>query len=343
MAVLNTDYTRTKDMVLQIAPEATPGVAATTGFKKLHAMNIDVNSEFEADIDTPRGARFPTSQALIKEMAKAALSGKPDFNEIDFALASLLRKPTITGSSPAYTRVYDVPNVAGSETRQTYTIQYGRTGAGNCETYAGCLLADLQLTFDRDGGISQSGNIMLGALSTATALVTAGVTEIAKAPMLAKNVNVWVSDTQAGLGQSGNKVELPFVFVWGMNGRADDYWALNSAYTGPAMYEEGEGQGYAGNLKVPSIYGLPKFLAKIRAGEVVFTRVEVSGAILNATPDPDVLQLLRIDQCWFTQDLPTDNYKAVYAKNVGLVGAQSSESGWLKSCEVTLINGIAGS
>jgi hypothetical protein len=335
----STDYSSDKKRLLQIAPETTAWTPATTGYKKLHALSLDVNPEFETEIETAKGARFPTTQTLKKDMAKSAISGKPDFNEIDLLLASVVRKPTITGTSQ-YTRVYDLLNTAPSdEARQTYTIQAGNTG--HCETYAGGLMADYQLQFDREAGITQSGNMSLGALDTATALVTAGVAEIAKSPMLSKGVDIWVADTHAGLGQSGNKVLLPFVYVWGINGRAEEYWALNSEYSGPAMYEEGEAQGYAGNLKVPSIYGLPKFLAAIRAGSLIYVRVEVKGVKL-ATGTPDIYELLRIDQCWFVQNIPTDNYKAVYSKNVALVGAQSDDATWPKSTEITLINSIAG-
>jgi len=337
--VLNTDYSSTKKQILQIAPEATAGTPATTGYKRLHALSLDVNAEFETEIDTAKGARFPTSQVLKKDMAKAGIGGKPDFNEIDFALASVLCKPTISGSGPSYTRVYALLNTApGGETRQTYTVQ-ASTGGQN-ETYAGGLLADYQLQFDREAGITQGGNMLLGALDTATALVTTGVADIAKSPMLSKGVDLWVADTYAGLGQAGNKVLLPFAYTWGINGRAEEYWALNSAYAGPAMYDEGEGQGYAGSLKVPSIYGLPKFLDKIRQGSLVYIRAEVVGKKLST--GPDVYEKLRIDQCWFVQAIPTDNYKAVYSKNVALVGAQSDDATWLKSCEVTLINSIAG-
>jgi hypothetical protein len=338
--VSGTDYSSLKKQILQIAPETVAGTAETTGFKKLHAMILDAAAEFETEIETAKGARFPTSQVLKKDMAKAAISGKPDFNEIDFLLASVLRKPTITGTGP-YTRVYDLLNTAPSdETRQTFTIQYG--SSVQCETYAGGLLNDFQLTFDREAGISQSGNMNLGALDLETALVTSDVTEIAKSAMLSKNVDIVVADTHAGLATAGNKLVLPWVYTWGINGRADEYWALNSEYAGPAMYEEGESQGYAGSLKVPTIYGLPQFLDQIREGKLIYTRVTVTGKKLTTDPAPEVYEKLQIDQCWFVQAIPTDNYKAVYSKNINLVGAQSDETGWLKSCEVTLINSIAG-
>lgn len=339
--VAGTDYSSVKKQVLQISAEATPGTAMTTGFKRLHAMSLDVNAEFETEIEAAKGARFPTSQTMKKDMARAGLTGKPDFNEIDFALASVLCKPTATGSAPTVTRVYQMLNTAeAGEERQTFTVQYGDDE--QCETYAGGLLNDFQLQFDREGGISMSGNMLLGALDLTKSLVTSGVTDIAKAMMLSKDVDIWVADTPAGLGVAGNKVLLPFVYTWGINGRADAYWALNSAYTGPAMYEEGESQGYAGSLKVPTLYGLPKFLTAIRAGSLVYVRAEARGKKL-ATGTPDVYELLRVDQCWFVQNIPTDNYKAVYAKNVELVGAQSDDATWPMSCEVTLINGIAAS
>jgi hypothetical protein len=335
--VQGTDYSLLKKLLLQIAPEATAGTPATTGFKKLHGMSLDINAEFETEIETAKGARFSTSQVLKKDMAKAGVSGKPDFNEIDIALASVICKPDVTGTTTP-TRVYELLNTAPSEeARQTYTAQMGN--ADQCETFAGGLFADYQLVFDREAGISHGGNMLFGALDLETAIVTAGVADIAKAPMLSKNVDIYVADTPAGLATAGNKLVTPYSYTWGINGRAEEYWALNSAYPGPAMYEEGESQGFAGNLKVPALYGLPTFLDKIRAGELVYIRVVVTGK--KIATGPDVFEKLQIDQCWFVQSIPTDNYKSVYAKNINLVGAQSDDPTWLKSCEITLINSIA--
>jgi len=340
MAVYGTDFTSVKKQVLQVAAETTQGVLPSSGWLKLHGLNLDIDTEFEAEIEAAKGARFATNQTLKKDLAKAAIGGKPDFNELDIPLSSVLCKPTISGSSPAFTRVYELLNVAAvSEARQTYAVQYG--DSYQCESYTGGLLADFQLTFDREGGITQGGNMMLGALDLTQTLKT-GAAEIAKAAMMARSVDVWVADAPSGLGEAGNKVVLPWVYTWGINGRAAEYWALNSAYPGPAMYDEGEDQGFAGNLKVPTVYGLPKFLEKIRQGQLIYVRVEAKGKKL-ATGTPDVYELLRIDQCWFVQSIPTDNYKGAYSKNVNLVGAQSDDASWAKSVCVTLINGIAGS
>lgn len=335
--VKGTDYNSVRELTLQIAPEATPGTAMTTGFLKLHALSLAVDAEFEADIETPRGARFPASQVLRRDVGRAAISGKPDFNELQILLDSALLKPVKTGTSPApITRVYTVANVPSSETRQTYTVQMG--DGDLCETYAGGLISDLQIVFDREAGISLSGNMALGALDTVASLASGGA-EIAKAPMLSRYVDIYVADDPADLGDAGHKLLIPWNFTWGIQGRADEYWALNSAYAGPAFMDDGENLGYAGSLKVPTLTGLPTFLAKIRAGGLIYTRVEVKGAVIAT--GPTVYETLRIDQAWFVQGIAGDNYKNAYSKTINLVGAQSDEALWANSCEATLINLIA--
>jgi hypothetical protein len=335
--VYGTDFTSLKKQTLQIAPETVAGTPMTSGFFKLHAMSLTPTAQFETEVEPAMGARFNTTQTLKKETAQAAIGGKPDFNEVDFILSSVIRVPDKTGTSPAFSRLYDLENVAPvDEAQKTFTLQYG--DANQCETYAGGLVNDYQLQFDREGGVTHSGNILFGAMDLETALVS-GASEIAKAPILSRYANIWVADDPANLGNASYKVVLPWNYVWGINGRADEYFALNSAYPSSAMRAEGESQGFAGSLKVPAIYGLPKFITSIRNGQIVFVRVEVTGAQLD--DDPVTLQTLRIDQCWFVQNIPTDNYKAVYSKNIELVGAQSNVSGWEKAVEISLINGIA--
>ncbi len=335
--VYGTDWNSLKKQTLQLAPEATAGTPATTGFKRLHGLSLDASPQFETEVTAPRGARFAALQETKKEWAQAGLSGKPDFNEIDFPLASVICKPTKTGTGPSYTRVYELLNTAAAgEAQQTYTLQQG--DANLCETYAYGLMQDYQLVFDREAGISQSGNMRFRAVDTATALVTAGVTDIAISPMRGSGVDIWVADTPAGLASAGNKVLLPWAYTWGINSRADDYWALNTEFSGPAFFAEGESQGFAGSLKVPTKWGLPKFLANIRANSLVYIRVKVLGKKIDT--GPDVYESLQIDQCWFVQNIPTDNQKAAYSKTIELVGAQSDDATWKKSVEITLVNGI---
>lgn len=83
---------------IKLAPEAVPGTAPTSGYKKLTALGLTPTINPIVNSYRPAGQKYTTVTALNKEDSTWALDGIPTFTEIVYPLSSVLTEALITAA-----------------------------------------------------------------------------------------------------------------------------------------------------------------------------------------------------------------------------------------------------
>lgn len=112
---------------VRIVRETTPGTTPASGFKQLRSLELAPGAKVEIEKFRPAGQKFNTVTALNKEWAEAKLRGMPTYDELLYALASVLEVPTTTtpaGGVIARQHVFD-PSQATADTLPAFSIEQG--------------------------------------------------------------------------------------------------------------------------------------------------------------------------------------------------------------------------
>lgn len=147
-------------LVVQVAPESTPGTPATTGFKRLQSMKINMGDAWKIQTFTPSGSYVP-SQAIVSDTGTVGTyKGAPTFEEVAYPWASLGGVPTPTTAGTAY--IWDWTFKLGALTSKAFTAEYGDPLTRVPGFQASFMqFIGWKFSLDRDGGTSEhSGNVL---------------------------------------------------------------------------------------------------------------------------------------------------------------------------------------
>lgn len=184
--------------------EASAGVAATLA-KRLPAYSLEVTPEVETSRYRPNGYYAATSSQLINETTVAPLEGQLDFNNLLYLLTMAFGAvaPT-TIVAGAYKWEWPL-NGKTPIVPKTATIEHGDTARSGKFTYAHADSLKIEASRMAEGKVSAD---ILGQRLTpaATALTTAGITEVEVLPIAGTMWDVYAEANGAALAAPTNKI-----------------------------------------------------------------------------------------------------------------------------------------
>lgn len=270
---------------VQLGVEASPGDG--------HAADLVVNSfTIEPGIKVDMQKFRPTGQKVEsiivpgKEWVQCKLTGLGSYTEMQYLLAGVLGpnaspQPGPDGAAELWKFKL---NAREPDDVQTYSFEQGDTDRAHKFAYG--LMQELDLTFSRDS-VEVGGQLVAQQLQDDITLTADPVT-LPEVPILAKEVDVYLDATHAGLGST--KLQRAFKATFKLGNKANPVWTLNSAEDSFASHVETAPAVTLALLMEADDEGMAQ-LPTMRAGDTVFVRVKATSSVEADTGKPYQLTL----------------------------------------------------
>lgn len=259
---------------VQIGAESTNALGVAVAASKLMEA-MDWTFGIDGDIQTYRatGHKYPTIQEENTEWVAGTVGGTFDYNAVIYPLSSVMGaiSPTSHGSSSTAKDWIFTPPTSGSVVPQTFTIQQGDS------THAHSFAYGLFTTFGYKGdrkSFTISGNTIGQPLSDGITL-TSNPTPIALAPIVAKQVNVYLDSSSGALGTTQLLRALQVDF--NMGGVYQAFWTLNRSNVGFAAHVDLAPSAMIKIMVEADTQGM-SLLADLQAGSTQYLRVSAVGS-----------------------------------------------------------------
>lgn len=193
--------------------------------RALPSVFVDLNPKVESKTYRGAGYKYNTTSRIHKMHGEGPLTGPIDYNQIIWPLSSILHAPTPTtpGGGTNSRRWTFLPNSRSADNFTTYTIEIGDADAAEQMAYSVVTALSLEFTVDD----SAMDGTMIGRKPTTTTL-TASPTSVAQLPISAREVDVFMDSSFAGIG--GTKLTDPFVARLNIGTKFNPRWVLNTDY-----------------------------------------------------------------------------------------------------------------
>ena len=314
---------------IQMGVETTPGTSVAAN-RKMQGISIAPSPQVEIDAFKPAGSKFTTITQLGKDWTQAAISGRPLYSEIVYALSSVLlaATPTSLGGVPvAYSWLFE-PTQSASDTPKTYTIEHGDGRAGKF-TYG--LFTELGIVVNRSE-CTLSGSL-LGQSYTDGITLTAGPTAQTLDPVYPTHWTIYSDTTSGGLGTT--KLGRVLEMEWRIASRWGTVWPIDASLASFAAHVEIE-PALTLRLKVEADVNGMAWLARARDGATRWVRAEAIGSVISGANN----RRLRIDQaCKVMNVNQFSDEDGVYAMEFVLAGVHDAT--WGKNVSVSVQNDVA--
>lgn len=209
----------------QLGQESSVGTGTTAG-TSLRSLKIEPGRELTVREVMAQGRRFDSTTVLDKQWASfAVMQDVLDYTEHLYCLENIFGHSAVTTPGTAtQKRSYDVA-LTGAITPKTWFHQWGDP-TDNVNSYNYGLLTDYGETWDREAGAKQNGTKGIAQVLATGGTFTASPITLANAPIAAKDFNVYLDTTWAGLGGTQISDEITMV-DWSITGMKDARWAAD--------------------------------------------------------------------------------------------------------------------
>lgn len=260
------------NQVLQLGLETTPGTAVAAN-RQLTMMDIALGARVDMQSFRPMGFKYQTTKALNREWAEGPVSGGASYNEIVYALSSILAREVITqppvGTAKAVW-TYS-PSSTGPDTVATYTIQRGSSFRAHQITHG--VFTGFTLEANRNGGVSVGGTVLGRALTDGITL-TAAPTLLVPIPVVSDEWAIFADDTAAGIGTT--RLTRVKRVNFELTGRQIAHWFLDNSQTSFAAIVEGVPTAQIRMLVEADAVGMG-YLTTMRNEATKFVRFKATG------------------------------------------------------------------
>lgn len=258
---------------VQIGLESVAGTPVPAN-KKLLSYSVIPSPKTAADSFRPLGTKYPAFVTLNKEWAELSIEGKMTYNEILYALSSLIAQPTPVqqGGTAAYKWTF-TPNTSSEDAGKTLTIEQG--DANSAWRVAGARVSGLTFTFNRSE-VSLSGSGVALPLETGITM-TGSPTSMTPKPVLPGHVTFKMADTQAGLA-GASALTRGFSMEFSITDKIGLVWPVGQN----AVTVETEPKA-SGSLKLATDTVGMGLIATMRAGSTKWFRIKGTGALIDST------------------------------------------------------------
>jgi hypothetical protein len=303
---------------------------AVAANKTLLPFTFQFGASFDLATYMATGHKYPVVQEANEEWVDGSMSGSGCYNTLVYPLAGAMGTTTPVASGISTTAkdwVY-TPPIAGIKEPQTYTFEQG--DGTTAEKLAYGLYTQFGYKFDRKS-FEVSGTILAHQLQTGITM-TSSPTNVALAPIVANQINVYMDDTQAGLGTTQ---ALKFISGdYTMDGIYGPAWFVNRANASFSNHVDLAPKSTFKILLEADATGMA-LLSSVRAGVLKYIRVEAVGPVIDA--GNSINDTFQHDMAVFVgkPDQFSDS-NGVYA--IGFECTIAEDPTWGKSQEVTLTN-----
>lgn len=316
---------------VQFGPESTEGTAVAAT-KNIRSVSVDTKIGGAAEFFRPDGRKFNTLATLNQEWSTFALNGKGTYTEIIYPLAMMFGDPSPASSGVAIkTRVYEMLDTT-LLTPKSMTIEKG--SSVRAQKIAGAILSDLTMAFSRKSGITLTGG-GIGRLFTDGITLTGSLPDVALAPLVGKQLDVYIDTTAAGLGTT--KLLRAFSLEETLTGVFGPIWAIDSAQT-----------SYSGHVDLAPTTGTKimleadatgmAYLSQFRADDLMFVRIQATGA--NMAGESSVPYLFQFDTCVAIKTMTPDTDEDGVT-TLEIDSELIKDSTWGKAQSIKVVNTIA--
>lgn len=260
---------------LQIGAEATIGTAVPAN-KLLECFDFTVGINGDVLPYGATGHKYDLVQEENTEWVDLTVSGQMDYNGILYLLGGAMGAVTpaaYNGSAVAKSWTY-TPPTSGSIAPQTYSMEQGDSTRARKWAYT---------LFNSFGYTATRKDVKLSAKAITLPLadgitLTASPTPIALAPIVGKQINVYLDSTSAGLGvtQLIKFLSVDFLF----DGIYGPFWPLNRANIGYTSHVDLKPKTTV-KLKMEADSVGMSLLGMLQVGSTQFLRVNALGAVID--------------------------------------------------------------
>lgn len=266
----------TVNQVTQIGVEAggTPGtlVAAT---RRLQSFSIDPGPDVEVDEFRPEGYKYHTLVNPVKESVTADIEGRPTYNELAYLLSSCLTTAAVVANGAGFNWAF-TPATNADDAPKTLTVERGSGVRAHRFGYG--LVSELNLTFDRDAGVSLEGS-MIGTRLEDNIVLSAGATELVPVPIYIGQTDIFLDPTFATIGTT--KLARCKTARLSIGDRWNPVWVIDSTKPSFAAHVE-NAPTVRLELTVEADAAGMALLGNLRNGDTRFVRIRSQGPLIAA-------------------------------------------------------------
>lgn len=316
---------------IQVGAESLTSLGtAVPANKNLLPFDFKFGPSFNLTPFMATGHKYTTIQEANEEWVDGTMTGAGCYNTLVYPLAGAMGSVTPVASGISITAKDWVfsPPITGSRVPQTYSFEQG--DSTTAEKFAYGLFTQFGYKFDRSS-FAVSGKILAHALNE-SATMTASPTSVPLAPIVANQINVYIDDTQVGLGTTQ---ALKFISGdYSMDGIYGPAWFVNRANSSFSNHVDLAPKATFKIIVEADVTG-KALLAKVRAGVLQYIRVECVGPQIDVTNT--INNGFKHDMAVFIgkPDQFTDG-AGVY--QIGFECTVAEDSTWGKSQQFTLTN-----
>src|SRR5690348_15794286 len=259
---------------VQIGPEATTALGTPVAAGKLLEC-FDWQFQINADLAqyTPTGHKYVNIQEENTEWVDLTVGGDMDFNGVIYLLGGAMgsASPSSHGGSSTAKDWPFTPPIFGSTVPQTYSIQQGDTVRAHSVAYG--LISEYGFKGTRKGPFTVSAKGIAQPITDGASL-TSNPTAVALAPMVAKQWNVYLDTTSAGLGIT--QLTRVLSVDYAMTNIYGPLWVLNRATVGWTAHVDLMPKATI-KLKVEADSNGMALLGYLQSGTTYYLRVQAQG------------------------------------------------------------------
>ncbi len=262
---------------IQFGAESTTalGTAVAAG-KLVECFDLTLGINGDVMFYRPTGRKYENTQEENTEWVDLTLTGNLDYNGVIYPLASVMGSvsPATHGVSTIAKDWVFTPPVTGSVVPQTYTIQQGDAVRAHQVAYG--LFSDFGYKGTRKDFTCSGKGIAQPLTDNIT--MTASPTAVALAPVVSKNVTVWMDPTSGALQTTSLarvlSLDYSMASVYG------PLWVLNRSTVGWTAHVDLAPKCII-KLKVEADAQGMSLLPILQSGATQFMRVQMQGTVID--------------------------------------------------------------
>lgn len=277
MTRVNERSTISQVVQLGVEPNDTPG-SVTAATVRLNSMSIEPTINANINRFRPQGSKYESVAALGKEWTTASVQGVATYDEIVYALSSVLTKSaTVTsgasGEAAAKTWSFK-PATFAADVPVTYTVEHGSTEGADAFAYG--LFQEFGIDINRDT-VQVSGSMIGQRLDASGVTLATDVADIPLVPILPTSFDVYLDTLLADLGET--KLGRVLTCSWKIAGRSNPLWVVDSSEASWINHVETQ-PGLEVQMLVEADSDGMAFLDQMRDGGTKFLRIEAIGPVI---------------------------------------------------------------
>ncbi len=280
MTRVNERSTISQIVQLGVEAEDTPGTPVTATVR-LNSMSIEPTINANVNRFRPQGSKYESVAALGKEWTTAAVQGVATYDEIVYALSSVLTKSDAvtsgaTTESEAKTWVFR-PATYAADLPVTYTIEHGSTEGADSFAYG--LFQEFGIDINRDT-VQVSGSMIGHRMTVDGVTLATEVADLPQVPILPTAFDVYLDTLLADIGET--KLGRVLTASWKIGSRSNPLWVVDSSETSWINHVETQPSLEVQMLVEADSDGMA-FLDQMRSGATKYLRIQATGPLIPGT------------------------------------------------------------